>query len=241
MKLKKLISIWDCHIPEHINLNPLCKFIKDFKPDYFIIGGDFLDLAYFSDWAQMKPENIAGDKFRKDLKIANKFLDFFDKYAKKKYYIEGNHEYRLFRFIEKFPYLRHILDLRRELHLKERGWKWISFNQVLKIGKLYFTHGHYTTKYHANKHLTTYGKNIRYGHIHDYQVYSQVLPIDFHRRLGIALPCLCHINPEYMRGRPNKWVNGFHYAYLEDTGIFYEFVPIIQGNGKFVAEGKLYV
>ncbi len=240
--MRKLISLFDVHIPENINLKPVLDFMKDFKPDIVILGGDFLHLNYFSRWAEMKPNDLAGDKFKQDIIIANKILDKIDKFAApkaEKYYLEGNHEERIRRFIEKFPYLAQVLDLQRELRLKERNYKWVSYNNYAKVGKLYFIHGHYTSKYHSNKHLQVYGKNIRYGHVHDYQIASQISPIDFQRRLGISIPCLCHLNPDYMKNKPNKWINGFHYAYIDKNGLFYEFIPIIT-HGKFMANGKLY-
>ncbi|MHA1252655.1 MAG: hypothetical protein ACTSRP_21895 [Candidatus Helarchaeota archaeon] len=239
---KKIVALFDVHIPENIDLTNVLKFISDFRPNYLVLGGDLMHLNYFSKWAEMRPNDLAGDKFNQDVKITNKFLDALDKRVKsdcKKYFIIGNHEERIDRFIAKFPYLDKILNLRRELYLKDRNYKIISINQYAKIGKIYFIHGHYTNKYHANKHLSVYHKNIRYGHTHTYQVESEASPIDFHRRLAINIPCLCHINPDYLKNKPNRWVNGFYYAFVSSNGNFYEHIPIIT-NGKFLAGGKIY-
>lgn len=246
---KRLVSLYDIHLESRIKdkclsiLNPVLQFVKNFKPNVLLIGGDYLNLRYFSKWAEMKPNDLAGNLFDEDITFANEILDRLDKSCNKKdmrkIFLIGNHEEWIWKFLEKYPFLNKVLDLIKELKLKERGYEIVAPNQYAKVGKIYFIHGIYTNLGHAKKHLQVYGKNIRYGHLHTYQIFSKVSPIDFHRRLGISIPCLCDMNPHYMRNRPNKWIQGFHYAYIEDTGEFYENIPIIT-NGKFMAEGKLY-
>jgi hypothetical protein len=42
-----------------------------------------------------------------------------------------------------------------------------------------------------------------------------------------------------MGNKPNQWMKGFAYGYVNEDGSFQVFVPIIVG-GKFAAEGKVY-
>jgi predicted MPP superfamily phosphohydrolase len=241
--MKRVVSLFDIHHPVNIDLTGVLKFIEDFKPHIIVLGGDTFDLNYFSRWAEMSPNALSGDKFKADMEWGNDFLDKIEsrmvKKRPRKIFIEGNHEERIRRFIDKYPYLNEMLALKRELHIEERKWEWIAENNYAKVGKLYYVHGHYTNKYHSEKHLRVYGKNIRYGHKHDTQMYMTVSPIDYHRRTARSIPCLCTTNPAFLRSRPNSWINGFQYAHIAEDGNFYESVPLIQGD-KFIAEGRKY-
>ena len=248
--MKRLVSLFDVHIPDQIDLSGVMEFIKDFKPHILILGGDFMDFDYLSSWSQHRVEYFLEDKPREqydnDIKMANGVLDKLDKYriqsGAELHYLEGNHEERLRRLYDKFPdksrTIYEAYDYKSHLHLKERGYSWHSYNQVVKKGRLYFTHGVYHNKYHTAKHGSIYNRNLRYGHLHGYQAWSMISPIDHHEKIVKAIPCLCHKNPHYMKDRPNAWQNGFHYAVMEN-GKFFESVPHII-HGQFRAEGKTY-
>ena len=101
-------------------------------------------------------------------------MDYIDKFldevkCKERYFMQGNHEEWLDTYAKKYSRPRFLTQ--NALRLKERGYKYYPYNKkkCLKIGKLNFTHGKYTTKYHSQKHLEQYGVSIMYGHTHDLQ------------------------------------------------------------------------
>ena len=86
--------------------------------------------------------------------------------------LEGNHEERVERFLDKHPQFQGILDIPVLLKLQERRIEWRQSwtkSQTYSIGRANFTHGLSTTNYHANKMVTDYGDSIFYGHTHDMQ------------------------------------------------------------------------
>ena len=177
---KRLVALYDLHIPYTIDLEPIYKFLKDFKPNVVIIGGDFLDLPYLSCWSQRRLEYFMEDKPRaeydNDIKEANNILDIIDDCCEEgaeKEYLEGNHEFRLHQltnqFYDKKRTILDIYDYKKDLMLSERNYDWHSYNQVIKKGCLFYTHGVYHTVNHSRKHLQVYSRNIRYGHLHTYR------------------------------------------------------------------------
>ena len=115
-------------------------------------------------------------------------------------------------------------------------------NVPFKAGpNLVYIHGTYTNEFHAKKTVLAYHSSVIYGHLHTIQTHMLVSPIDsdkFYKASCVG--CLCHLNPHYNRNRPNAWVNGFSYAYVDKkTGTFNDFTPIIV-KGNFWAEGRRY-
>jgi hypothetical protein len=227
--------------------------MKDFKPHIVIIGGDFMDFNYLSGWSQRRVEYFLEDKPReeydRDIELANEILDAIGKtHVKKDAQLEfmiGNHEVRrdflMSKFADKSRTIMDAYDYRRDLDLDARGWKVHGENQIVKKGRLYFMHGFIWSKYHAEKYLTMYGKNMRYGHTHDIQIHSAVSPIDHHERLAMSCGCLCNKEPGYKKRKPTRWQNAFHTAYINDDGSFNEYLVKIP-YGKFFRDGsgKLY-
>jgi hypothetical protein len=57
---------------------------------------------------------------------------------------------------------------------------------------------------------------------------------------GQSCGCLCNLNPDFMKNRPNKWVNGFNYCYLdEESGLFWD-TQVTIVDGKFYTMGRRY-
>jgi predicted phosphodiesterase len=252
---RRLVALFDVHVPHNINLEPIIQFIKDFKADILVIGGDFFDAEYwmkvtkgnFDDFMSNKTQDLYDEEMVK----CNKILDKLDKAVDKdcrKDYLEGNHEQRLTRILGKFPDQNSSIiksyDYKRDLRLQERNFNWHSYNQVIKHGRIFLTHGVYCNESHAKKHMLVYGKNIRYGHTHDIQCYSQVSAIDHHERISMSCGCLCKISPgnapKYLNNRPHKWQNALYTAVINPDGTFHEhLINIIHGK-FFRAEGRKY-
>jgi len=57
--------------------------------------------------------------------------------------------------------------------------------------------------------------------------------------IGSSMGCLCGLDPEWRKGRPNRWVNGFGVFYFFKNGNFTFYNPIII-DGKFIWNGKIF-
>jgi predicted MPP superfamily phosphohydrolase len=244
--IKKVISLFDLHIPNNIDLKPICDFIKDEQPDVIILGGDFMDMESLSHWALAggKRLTLEGKRFQKECDIAKEVIIKLKSCAKNAeiVYLEGNHEDWVNQYINQHPEMEGIINLPKMLDLDRLNVKWIPYKaekNYYKIGKLYYTHGEYTCSNHAKKMLETWNCNIRYGHLHNHLVWSRTSKKgigDFHK--AISIPCLCR-NGDYMVGKSNNWSHGFHIAYILPSGNFYEYVIQIIDN-TFCYNNKIY-
>lgn len=245
--MRKVFEMFDLHIPENINLKGVENYAKDFVSEHGptdrVYGGDQLDLSCISHWNVERLRQIEGKRLKSDYDNANRILDRHDKIFKSKQvkWLVGNHEDWLQGLYDKLPALEGLLDIEVHLRLKERGYSVIPLNSYAKIGKLYYLHGLSTATHHAKATVQSVGRSVVYGHIHNVQVHTAVSPIDsteIHR--ATSLPCMCDMNPPYMKNRPSNWSQGFGIAFIRNCGAFqHHIIDII--NGKFVGlNGKEY-
>ncbi|GAF90117.1 unnamed protein product, partial [marine sediment metagenome] len=75
-QMKKIIAIFDCHIPENIGLKGVLEFIKDEKPQHLILGGDIMNMNALSRWEQAggKSRKLEGQRYDKEIRMMNEFL-----------------------------------------------------------------------------------------------------------------------------------------------------------------------
>jgi metallophosphoesterase superfamily enzyme len=235
---EKFVALFDLHwgydrrgghlVPVHDPkaLGAALNFIGDFKPDHVILGGDMLDCRMISHHVKGKPGQVEGLKLLSDGRLV--------------YHI-GNHEDWLNQFADEYPGLEGILDIENVLDLSDQ-WEVVGQGGISTLGKLNFIHGDQLTsgEHTAKNAVLAYERNIRFGHIHSFQVYTKTSAVDMNGHTAIAVPCLCKKNPAYGKSNPNKWMQGFLWGYVDKKeGIFNDYVSVIV-NGKFVANGKTY-
>lgn len=251
MKIKKAIVIPDMQVPYQDNesLAAVEKYMKSQKFDYYINLGDFLDLDCISSHNKNNLRQVEGKRILKDYEEANKILDRHQKIVRKNnpkakfYLLEGNHEYRIERYIDANPQLEGMVEVEKGLRLDERGFEYIrccKTGEHLSIGEANFHHGIYTTKYHTNKMVENFGSNIFYGHTHDIMSFSKVLRGKDQTIVGQSLGCLCQYEQSYIKKNPTNWQQGFGIFYFFPNGFFTYYTPRIF-NGRFVApDGKVF-
>src|SRR5256885_14751425 len=105
MKLHKVVVIPDLHVrakpggEDKKSLSAVEKFIKDFKPNEIICIGDFLDFDCISDHNARNLRAVEGATIEEDYRIGNVILDRWQGLCDKIVLLEGNHDYRVERFI----------------------------------------------------------------------------------------------------------------------------------------------
>lgn len=243
MKVKTGICVFDLHFPKHNKKlwESILKVCKKIKPDYFIFGGDNLDMDEVNHW-ELDRGNKRGmegkrlrrsyDNFQTEILGRLQLPDYC-----RKIFMFGNHELWLEQYIDKIPELEGFAEIERNIDLKD--WEIIPYRQTVKVGKIYFHHGEYTGKHHASKMVDTFERNIVYGHLHSQQSYTKVTPIDCQPHTAISMPCACEVNPQYMKDRPSAWVNGFGVFYIHPDNNF-NIYPVISSNGHFIFQGEYY-
>ena len=200
-----------------------------------------LDCGAISHHNKGKPGRTEGLRLKTDAEEGQAaFIEPVNEIAKERVYITGNHEDWLNDLVDESPSLDGIVDLSSVLDLK--GWTIIPQGGMFNLGKLTFVHGDTISggEHVAKAAVINYERSIRFGHFHTYQVYTKTSPIDYkNAKTGVAIPCLCTKTPKYGEGKPNKWIQGFNYGYVDDKGGFSDYVVVIV-DGKCTVNGRLY-
>jgi len=141
--------------------------------------------------------------------------------------------------VAKYPYIPQY-KFANAVDLKGRGYKYHRFGKFLKMGKLYFYHGHqYGGQYHTSNHLRKLGCNIMYGHWHDIQQMSAT-HMDGPKSAW-SIGCLKDMKAEsnaWLANRRINWAHAFAIVDFYARGLFT--VHIIQIiNGKTSLWGEL--
>lgn len=241
--IKRGVALFDIHYPEHNKecMNIVFKFLKDFKPDYLVLGGDQMDFNCISHHNKGKVRLLENARLKRDYRgfqadILDKITESIPKSCEK-YFMIGNHEYWVERLVDDNAQLEGLVEVENNLDLED--WKITSFNKVLTLGEINFIHGFYTGKYFSEKNIRVYSKNIFCGHLHTNQVFTSISPLKCLPKQGVGIGCLCNKNPYYMRNKPNSWVHQFLFWYEFADGNFAYYTPIII-NGRCIINNKLY-
>lgn len=247
----RVIILSDCQVPyeDKKTLAVVEKYMADHKWDEWVQVGDFLDFDCISKYNAEAFRNVENKRLSEDYAAGNEILDRHQKIIRKRNpkakftLLEGNHEYRVEKLMDKYPVLEGSLEVEKGLKLKERGIKWVRCYQkgdIYNIGNAYFHHGLYTGKYHAAKMVDNYGVNIYYGHTHDVMSFPKILRGKDKTLEGHSLGCLCDYNQSYIQGNPTNWQQAFGVGYFFPNG-FYNIYVVRIFNHQFVSpEGKHY-
>lgn len=249
--IKKAIVLPDFQLPyiDAIALNAVEQYMADNKFDYWVQLGDYMDFEYASRWTEENLKVLSGNTFLDDYAYANEVLDRHIKLVRgnnphaEMVIIEGNHDFRPERVIEKDPRFEGLIEFHRNLRLREKNIRFVRFwskGELYKIGNATFVHGLHTNDHHAKKMVSAFGTNIFYGHTHDIQQYSLTYKGGGKTIVGQSMGCLCKYNMPYIKGKPTRWQQGFGVFYFFPNGDFSYYIPRII-KGRFVSpEGKAY-
>ena len=248
--IKRVVVTPDKHFPLHDQkaINVLKKTIEIVKPDAYVDLGDVGEWEGFSHWKfknkKAPPLEFLIKDFKKDIKDVNKGMDMIDESldkanCKEKYITEGNHDNWLNIAVSKYPYIPQY-NFANAVSLADRGYTYYPFGKHLKIGKLYFYHGHqYGGQYHASNHLRKLGCNVMYGHWHDLQQMSAT-HMDG-AKSAWSIGCLKDMSAEaneWLGNRRINWAHAFAIVDFFEKGLFT--VHIIQIiNGKTCLWGEV--
>ena len=251
-KLKRAIVTPDKHFPFHDTkaISVVCKAIEKIKPDIYVDLGDTGEWESVSHWQWRKkkrpPLEYQLPFVDKEIEQVNAGMDLIDASldkagTKERHITEGNHDDWLNRFVDENPYLKGYL-FKDAVRLKQRGYKFHPIGKMLKIGHLYFYHGHHFAGInHTRNHLLRLGCNVMYGHHHDFQQ-SSVTHMDGPKSAW-SIGCLKDMSAEanvWLGNRQHNWQLGFAIVNFYDKGNFnVELCTII--DGKTVVDGELIV
>lgn len=232
--MNKFVVASDIHFPyeDKKAIKAFLDFIKRNEVDTVIFNGDILDMYDVSSFDK-SPDRI--NSLQKEL---NKAYDFFKAVRNilpeaKIYFVKGNHEDRLERYLKKHPELFSLdaLKLPNLLRLKDFN---IGYEpKALKLGSLKITHGSCIRKfssYTAHAELDKNDCSGISGHTHRGGMYLKQTPSRY--LAWFESFCLCDVNPEYV-DNPD-WQQGFLYGYIDKDSFAVTPIPIVQGKVKCI-------
>ena len=247
--VKRAVVTPDKHFPyaDIPAIKCVTKAIALVKPTIYIDLGDTGEWENFSHWKWKKrrkpPLEYLMPQLETDVIDVNDGMDIFDEAldkvnCKEKYFCEGNHEEWLNHFVEEHPYIGRFAT-KRALKLDERGYVYYPMGKHLKIGKMYYYHGHqYGGQYHTANHLRKLGCNIMYGHWHDLQ-HMTATHIDGPKGAW-SIGCLKDMSADanaWLSNRAINWAHAFAIVDYYDDGRFtVDVVQIIDGKATVWGE-----
>ena len=241
--INKAVVTPDKHFPYHDvpAINCLVKCIEKIKPTMYIDLGDVGEWESVSHWQWNKkrrpPLEYQIPFIEEEIAHVNAGMDIIDEVldkvnTKKRYFIEGNHDDWLNKFVHENPYLERY-KVKECLKLKKRGYTYYPIGKFLKIGKLNFYHGHhFAGVHHTRNHLIRLGANIMYGHHHDLQQ-SSATHMDGPKSAW-SIGCLKDMTSEaneWLGGRKTNWAHAFAIVDFFEKGFFtVHILQIIDGK-----------
>lgn len=241
----------DIHVPDQNKplVDAACELLRDIKPHGIVLNGDILDLPEVSRHNAGSVAHLEGKRLAHTWTAGNKLLDQFDAAAgprcKEKHFIEGNHEHRWQRWIESGDNVVFADDeatsLKYRLRLQQRGYVYHSGypDAHVRIGKLLVTHGQWSGKYPAARHLERYQISVLVGHTHTDQTYHAST---WEGQRGAY--CNGHMADEDSDAmayapKPRAWIQGFSVVQVRPSGDFFV-QPVRWVNGCFFYGTDIY-
>jgi predicted phosphodiesterase len=235
--------VWnDFHKPyeDTVALRVAEKLIKHIQPDYIHYNGDIIDFYPISKFDK-KPRMVA--EIQKELDDVQAMLQYHSNIFKKakKFYLLGNHEDRLRRYLwsvaKELSELR-CLEIGELLDLDKFDIRMIDYEEGLLVNDSFLIiHGNIVRKnsgYTARGLMEKHGGCGICGHTH--RGGSHYHRDRFGERGWWENWCLCTLNPDYIQFP--DWQQGISIIQFIGKQFFVEQLPII--DGKCVYGGKLY-
>lgn len=242
-KIKTALLLPDIHHPHQSKqtMKAVEKFMADYRWDYLVYTGDAMNMDAVCHWNENKQRKLEGKRIKKEYDnfvsdVLNPHRELVGKRCKTVYLL-GNHENWIEEALDKNPQAEGYWEAENNLP----SWvEIIPFNKIYRLGKLRVIHGYYTNLHHAKKTVEAFERSVAYCHSHDIQFQTKVTADDvrdFHT--GQSIGCLCNLNPDYAKDKPNRWVHGFGVVYIQPSGA-YNLYQIVIANSQFIWNGKLY-
>ena len=162
---------------------------KEFRPDEIVILGDFFDCYSISEYPK---DPLKGYHILKDeLDEASGELRRLEAFVKPKHriiFIEGNHEFRIRRYIRKYADILSGLITTSDILRIPKHWLWVDWGprNFYRCGKLIATHGSLSSKHVAAAMLSKYVASVIFGHTHRIQEFNQ-LTVHGERRKAVTI------------------------------------------------------
>ncbi len=231
------LILCDVHLPFH-DKRTIETAVEEAKRKGIVgivLNGDTIDCYQLS--THSKDPNLA--KFRDEVDCARRFLEWLRSQfpVARIIYKEGNHEFRLSRYLQdKAKELADLpgLDLPTLLQFDKYGVEWVADKRVIELGKLNLVHGHeFRGGGGVNPARWLFLRSVSTamcGHFHRTSEHHESA---LDRRLyGVwSVGCACYLYPQY--DPQNKWNHGFAFVEVLNAKEFHV------ENRRLLLDGRL--
>ena len=244
--MTKVIFPTDEHVPFQDNYarSVALQIAEDFKPDIRICGSDGIDFYSISRFDK-NPLRQKGVSLQSDIDIWKETQREWTSAVPNAdpFFIVGNHEDRLRRYLWRHPELAdlELLTLPSLLGLPSLGIPWekekglqanqelnLFDNLIIKHGSLIRKHSAYSAK--AALEQEFYSSNVLIGHTH--RGGTHYITNRWGTLFARECFCLCDLNPEYMIGKHPNWQQGIVMATVTEERVSVEPVPFYKDGDK---------
>jgi predicted phosphodiesterase len=238
----KVTVIGDAHVELHQSLRRfvwLGHHLNESPPDYLVWIGDFLTLESLSAWDKDKRLLMEGRRYQQEIQAGVLALNateiFQGKHKWKTIFLEGNHENRLTRYIEKNAELENALDVRKDLGIDARGYKWIPYKSYWELQGVHFTHIPFgkmreiTGKDICSKAEAVTTTSVVFGHTHELHTSCVHKHGMKHLQQILNVGCFFEQNADYIQGKMTNYWKGIVELDIYDFGRF-DIKTISMGN-----------
>jgi predicted phosphodiesterase len=242
VKTESSLFIHDVHIPyeDKAAVKAALELTEHVKPDNVFLNGDIIDFYSVSDYLK-DPERA--NTLQDDINLTIAFLGELRSKAPgaQIFYILGNHEDRLRRFLlTKASALASLDALKFEelLRLKDNGIILAPRGKTLVYHDLVVTHGNKVASrsgYTAHTMLSSYGTSGQSGHTHRAAKVSKRDLVS--TKTWVEGGCLCDLNPDYVDGIAD-WAHAVTVGNVVDGRVQLDLVNI--QNGRLLYDGILF-
>jgi len=214
------IVVGDTHIGPGQNLRRadwLGRYIKDIKPNRVVYIGDHNTFDSLSAWDKDKRKKMEGRRFQKDLDTLKKFTNKVNaaagRYEYESILTEGNHEYRVDRYIDYHPELDGQLEYVVRGGLE--GFKIIPYMSFYKHKGISFTHvpimengRPVSGKYATARSLDICAGSVVFGHTHKLDYRAVHKHGQAHLQEALNVGCYFEHVDEYALGSMTSYWRG---------------------------------
>lgn len=236
------------HDPKALLL--LNQFLRRERPDWLILAGDFQD---FWEISSFDTAPHSGKRLLGEIKLGHSILKSFRRVLPhaRITWLEGNHEFRLRRYLMK--HARELYDLPALTVPELFGLKDLQIEYVgcdrraskftgthIQVGNLYVGHFEIVAKhggYAAKQLVEDKGVSLLQSHTHRFGAHART-GLDGRVVIGVENFCMCSRRQSYTTN-PN-WQLGFSAVYLEPRSSRTQWYPIMIDGYSFVWKDREY-
>jgi hypothetical protein len=221
--VETFVDIGDPH-GDHVNekvINSLFAFMDDFKPSIVIHGGDNWNLCPLRKGASKEDQET---DMQDDWDAGKDFLSRYLSYGKKRYFLRGNHDERLWDVLkngkgESLALARRLVAEADKI-VERREAQMFPYDSrlgILDLEGIRTLHGYAHGVGAARKLASIYGTCI-FHHTHSMEV--GIVEKWPKPAIATGTGCLCHIDQDYNSRNVGKLrhENGFTYGYRTSDG-----------------------